>query len=115
MPNGKTVSPAINAQKPASNKDDVQAAIEGLQFKKGFTNMAQAFSMAEDMFIKGARKSAQQSVLLTSDGKPSFAFMTNEVVEQFDDKGIMHYFVVVNNQGPNSDVMKQMKVWASQP
>ena len=35
--------------------------------------------------------------------------MTNEVVEQFDDKDIMHYFVVVNNQGPNSDAMKQMK------
>jgi len=90
-------------------------AVENLPFKKGFTNMAQAFSMAEDMFVKGSRKDAQHSVMLITDGKPSFAFMTNEMVEQLDDKGIMRYFVVVNNQGPNSDAMKQMQKWASQP
>merc|ERR1719408_227187 len=77
--------------------------------------MAQALSMAEDMFIKGMRKDAQQSVMLITDGKPSFKFMTNEMVEQLDDKGIMRYFVVVNNQGPESDAMKQMQMWASQP
>ena len=115
MPDGKTVSPAINAQKLTGKKNELEVAIKGLEFKKGFTNMAQAFSMAEDMFIKGARKSAQQAVMLITDGKPSFKFMTNEMVEQLDDKGIMRYFIVVNNQGPNSDVMKQMKVWASQP
>jgi len=77
--------------------------------------MAQAFSLAEDMFIKGSRKDAQQSVLLITDGKTSFAYMTNEMVEQLDDKGIMRYFVVVNDAGPTSDVMMQMKTWASQP
>jgi len=115
LPDGKTVSPARNLQKLTSTMSDVEAAVEGAPFKKGFTNMAQAFSMAEDMFIKGARKEAQQSVMLITDGKPSFAFMTNEMVEQLDDKGIMRYFIVVNNQGPNSDVMKQMRMWASQP
>merc|ERR1719215_518673 len=55
------------------------------------------------------------SVLTVTDGKPSFAWMTNEMVEQLDDKSIMRYFVVVNNQGPTSDVMKQMQQWASQP
>ena len=39
-----------------------------------------------------------------------FKFMTNEMVEQPDDKGILRYFVVVNNQGPNSDVMRHMKL-----
>ena len=63
MPDGKTVSPAINAQKFASNKDDVQAAIEGLQFKKSFTTMAQAFSMAEDMFTKGSLRPSQPARL----------------------------------------------------
>ncbi len=115
MPDGKTVSPAIDAQKLTGKKNELEAAINGLEFKKGFTNMAQGFSMAEDMFIKGARKSAQQAVMLITDGKPSFKFMTNEMVELLDDKRIMRYFIVVNNQGPNSDVMKQMKVWASQP
>jgi len=115
LDDGKTVSPALNKQKLTGDKAAVEAAVDALPFKKGFTNMAQAFSMAEDMFIKGMRKDAQQSVMLITDGKPSFAFMTNEMVEQLDDKGIMRYFFVVNNQGPNSDAMKQMRLWASQP
>jgi len=114
-PGKEIVSPAINKQGLTADMKKVNDAVDALPFKKGFTNMAQAFSMAEDMFIKGSRKSAQQSVMLITDGKPSFAFMTNELVEQLDDKNIMRYFVVVNNQGPNSDVMKQMQHWASQP
>ena len=52
MPDGKTVSPAINAQKLTGTKDELKAAINGLQLKKGFANIAQAFSMAEDMSSK---------------------------------------------------------------
>jgi len=115
MPDGKTVSPARNMQKLTGKMEDVKKAVTDLPFKKGFTNMAQAFSMAEDMFIKGSRKNAQQSVLLITDGKPSFSFMTNEMVEQLDDKNILRYFLVVSNSGANSAVMKQMRSWASQP
>jgi len=86
MPDGKTVSPAINAQKLTFDKAAVKSTVEGLPFKKGFTNMAQAFAMAEDMFTKGSRKAAQQSLMLVTDGKPSFSFMTNEMAEQLDDK-----------------------------
>jgi len=111
----KTVVPAINVQKLTDNMDLVKTAMGKCIQKGGFTNMAQAFALAEDMFIKGSRKDAQQSVMTITDGKPSFAFMTNEMVEQLDDKGIMRYFVVVNDAGPTSDVMKQMKLWASQP
>jgi len=115
-PDGKQiVAPALNKQRLTTDMKKVNKAVDDLPFKKGFTNMAQAFSMAEDMFIKGSRKSAQQSVMLITDGKPSFAFMTNELVEQLDDKNIMRYFLCVNNQGPNSDAMRQMKAWASQP
>jgi len=115
MPDGKTVSPAINAQKLTFNMDDVQSAVAGLPFKKGFTNMAQAFSMAEDMFVKGSRKSAQQSLMIVTDGKPSFSFMTNEMAEQLEDKSIMRYFVVVSDTPLTDDSMKNMLVWASQP
>jgi len=115
LDDGKTVSPALNRQSITDDMKAVEKSVEELPFKKGFTNMAQAFSMAEDMFIKGSRKGAQQSVMLITDGKPSFSFMTNEMVEQLDDKSIMRYFVIVNNQGPNSDAMKQMRAWASQP
>ena len=38
--------------------------------------------MVEDMFIKGMRKDAQQSVVLITDWKPLCAFKANETVEQ---------------------------------
>jgi len=115
MDDGKTVSPARLLTKLTSTMSEVETAVDGATWKQGFTNMAQAFSLAEDMFIKEQRENAQQSVLLVTDGRPSFAYMTNEMVEQLDDKGIMRYFLVINDAGPQSDVMQQMKRWASQP
>jgi len=115
MPDGKTVSPAINAQKLTFDMDAVKSTVSGLPFKKGFTNMAQAFAMAEDMFTKGSRKNAQQSVMIVTDGKPSFSFMTNEMAEQLDDKSIMRYFVVVSETPITDNSMKNMLKWASQP
>jgi len=115
MPDGVTVSPAINAQKLTFDMDAVHAAVEGMPWKKGFSNMAQAFAMAEDMFTKGSRRGAQSSVLTITDGKPSMNFMTNEMVEQLADKNIMRYFVLVSDEGPQSDHMQVMKKWASQP
>lgn len=115
LPDGKTVSPAINAHGLSFDKDAVQATIEGLPFKKGFTNMAQAFAMAEDMFIKGSRSAAQQSVMVVTDGKPSFSFMTNEMAEQLDDKAIMRYFVLVSETPMTDPAMKNLKLWSSQP
>jgi len=115
MPDGKTVSPAINVQKLTFDMGAVKSAVEGLPFKKGFTNMAQAFAMAEDMFTKGLRTNAQQSLMLVTDGKPSFSFMTNEMAEQLEDKSIMRYFVIVSETPMTDDSMKNMKKWASQP
>jgi len=115
MPDGKTVSPAISAHALSFDMAAVTATVEGLPFKKGFTNMAQAFAMAESMFIKGRRQEAQQSVMMITDGKPSFSFMTNEMVQQLDDKGILRYFLVISETSLNDESMKNMKVWASQP
>jgi len=115
MPDGDTVSPAINAQKLSFDMDAIKASVSGLPFKKGFTNMAQAFAMAEDMFVKDSRSAAQQSVMVVTDGKPSFSFQTNEMVEQLDDKGIMRYFVIVSETPIEDNSMKNMKTWASQP
>lgn len=115
MPDGKTVSPAINAQPLTFDMDGVKSTVSGLPFKKGFTNMAQAFAMAEDMFVKGSRKNAQQSVMVVTDGKPSFSFMTNEMAEQLEDKSIMRYFVIVSETPITDNSMKNMLKWASQP
>jgi len=115
MADGKTITPAINVQPLTFDKSAVLDAVKGLAFKKGFTNMAQAFATAEDMFTQKSRRSAQQAVLVISDGKPSFSFETTGQVEQLDDKSIMRYFVVVSDQGMNSNSMAQIKSWASQP
>jgi uncharacterized protein YegL len=98
MPDGKTVSPAILSAPLTFDKAAVLTAVDGLPFKKGFTNMAQAFSAAENAFILGGRREASSAVLVITDGKPSLKFMTNEMVEQLDDKGITRYFMLVNEE-----------------
>jgi hypothetical protein len=115
MPDGKTVAPALLKQGLTFEMDDVKKAVKELKFKKGFTNMAQAFAVAETAFILGSRREASSAVMVITDGKPSFKFMTNEMVEQLDDKGITRYFLLVNDEDLDSDANKVMKSWASQP
>merc|ERR1719238_841929 len=67
-----TVSDALLIQKLTSDMSKVKSSIEGLEYKKGFTNMAQAFTMAEKMFLLGGRRKAMSAVLTLTDGKPSF-------------------------------------------
>jgi hypothetical protein len=115
MPDGKTVSPAILSHPLTFDMAAIESTVENLPFKKGFTNMAQGFSAAENAFILGARRGASSAVMVITDGKPSFNFMTTEMVEQLDDKAIMRYFLLVNEDDLSSDGNKLMKSWASQP
>jgi len=115
MPDGKTVSPAILSLPLSHDMEAIEGAVKGLPFKKGFTNMAQAFSMAETAFIQGSRRGSQSAVMVVTDGKPSFNFMTNEMVEQLDDKAIQRYFLLINEEDLSSASNKLMKQWASQP
>jgi len=115
MPDGKTVSPAINSQSLTSDAAAVVKVVNELPFKKGFTNMAQAFATAADMFDKGSRAGAQHSVMVVTDGKPSFSFMTSQLSQQLEDKGISRFFVVVSETDMSDNSMKGMKQWASQP
>lgn len=113
LADGRTVSPAINVQPLTTDLALVKAGLENLPYKKGFTNMAQAFALSEVMYTAAGRKGAQSALLLITDGKPSFAFQTNEMVEQLQDKNIQRFFMVVNEAG--GDDLKQMEKWASQP
>jgi hypothetical protein len=112
MEDGVTVSPAMNVHALTSTLSDVKSAIEGMVQKKGFTNMAQAFALAETMYTSAGRKNAQSALLVITDGKPSFQFQTNELVEQLDDKGVQRFFVVVTEDEKQLDLMKG---WASAP
>merc|ERR1712007_343702 len=112
MPDGVTVSPAMNVKPITANFGEVKTALEGMVQKKGFTNMAQAFALAETMYTAGGRKGAQSALMTITDGTPSFLFQTNELVEQLDDKGVQRFFVVVSE---NDKDVEQMKKWSSQP
>jgi hypothetical protein len=115
MPDGKTVSPAILSSPLTFDMAAIETTVKNLPFKKGFTNMAQAFSAAETAFIQGSRRGSQSAVMVVTDGKPSFNFMTNEMVEQLDDKAIQRYFLVINEEDLNAASNKLMKQWASAP
>merc|ERR1719329_226417 len=115
MPDGKTVSPAIIRQPLTFDIGAVKSAVDALPFKKGFTNMAQAFAAAETAFTQGSRRGSQSAVLTVTDGKPSFNFMTTQMVEQLDDKAVQRYFLIISEESLDSDAMGVMKSWASQP
>ena len=77
-----------------------------------FTNMAQAFALAEVMYTGAGRKGVQSAILVLTDGKPSFKFQTNELVQQLDDKNVQRFFMMINEA--QGDEMKVMQKWASQ-
>merc|ERR1719440_900528 len=102
----------MNLQPLNNDLSLAKAAIEDSAQKKGFTNMAQAFALAETMYTSAGRKNVQSALLVVTDGKPSFQFQTNELVEQLDDKGVQRFFVVVSEDEKDVDLMKK---WASSP
>merc|ERR1712238_273723 len=110
MEDGVTVSPAMNVHTLSTDLGSIKSSLEGMVQKKGFTNMAQAFALAETMYTSAGRKGAQSALLVITDGKPSFLFQTNELVEQLDDKGVQRFFVVVTEDSKAVDIMKK---WAS--
>jgi len=112
MEDGVTVSPAMLVRTLTTDLTAVKSSIEGMVQKKGFTNMAQAFALAETMYTAAGRKGAQSSLLVITDGKPSFQFQTNELVQQLDDKGVQRYFIVVSESEKSVNLMK---TWASMP
>merc|ERR1719392_547505 len=108
-----TVSDALLIQPLSNDMGKVKKAVEGLEYKKGFTNMAQAFDLAEKMFLLGGRKKAMSAVLTLTDGKPSFYFQTNEKVLQLKDKHVKLFFSPVTEFA--GEELKLMKKWASKP
>merc|ERR1719324_2353130 len=112
MPDG-TITKALTILQLSHDMAEVVAAVDSLKFQKGFTNMAQAFTEAEKVLLLGGRRRAQSAILVLTDGKPSFKFMTHEKVMQIKDKHIKLFFAPVTDF--EGDELKLMKEWASQP
>ena len=87
----------------SSDFASVRSAMDGMEQKKGFTNMAQVFALAETMYTSSGRKGAQSALLVITDGKPSFQFQ-----QQLDDKGV---------QDQTNNLVQQLmtRVFSDQP
>jgi len=108
-----TIQNAVMVKELTSDMEEVTTAIEGLTYLKGFTNMAQAFGVAERLLFLGSRRKAQSAVMTLSDGKPSFLFQTYEKVMQLKDKHVKLFFAPVTEF--KGEEMQLMKKWASEP
>lgn len=112
MPDG-SIAQAVEVSPLTSDIAKVKTAIDGMKFMKGFTNMAQAFTLTEKLQLLGGRTTAQSAVLTITDGKPSFLFQTNERVMQMKDKHTKLFFMPITEF--KGEEMKLMKQWASSP
>merc|ERR1719326_379150 len=108
-----TIADALDILPLTSDMSKVQKAVDGLAYQKGFTNMAQAFMVAEKFFLLGGRKKAMSAIMTITDGKPSFLFQTNEKVLQLKDKHTKLFFVPITEF--KGKELKLMKKWASAP
>lgn len=108
-----SVAPALTVQGLTGDMALVKEKIEALEWQKGFTNMAQAFLLADTLLSAGGRPEAQSAVLVISDGKYSFQFQTAQQVEKMKDAGI-YIFMAPVSEGKN-DHLDVLKTWATQP
>lgn len=67
------VNDVILASPLTSDLQQIHTTIDGLQWSKGFTNVAQAMIKAKDVLSTGSRTDAVPYVLLITDGVPTFS------------------------------------------
>jgi len=109
-----TVSKAKIIAPMTHNMKKLGKKIKAMKWEMGFTNMAQAFTMSENLFRDGGRKTAQSQVVVITDGKPSFKFMTQKAVDDLRDAGVHVNIVAVHDHKGSEDV-KLMSKYASVP
>jgi hypothetical protein len=113
-PDGSTsVQPATNVQGLTSDFDELRTKIAALTWQRGFTNMAQGFTLADTMLSQGGRPSAQSAVLVISDGKYSFKFQTAEKAQELKDKNTQIFMAPITEF--KGEELKELKSWASSP
>merc|ERR550537_538999 len=115
---GKEIE-VISAGKLVSELSDdmteVSAAIDKTKWERGFTNMAQAFPTAAMITQNSGRAGAATTMLMITDGKPSFKFSTANVAKEFKDKGGQIIVVEVNKRLSKEDKSFMENEIASEP
>merc|ERR1719401_450645 len=81
LPTGQTIiRGAKNELALTDDMDKVEKKIEQLKYLGGFTNVAQALSLADTMLSQGGRADAQSAIMVISDGKYSMEYQTAQEV-----------------------------------
>jgi uncharacterized protein YegL len=116
LPDG-VISPAMPITKTLSfNVKEVAAEIEKTEWQKGFTNMAQLFTKADEMFFSGGgRKKAHSNIIAITDGKPSFIFSLKQEVERIKAKGTNIVMVETNKNLHNTEESLMRSLASSPP
>jgi len=108
-----SISNAIKIMPLTSDMAAVSQAVDNMEFLKGFTNMAQGLLLADSMFTENGRADSQSAIMVITDGRPSFSFQTQQVVDQLEEKKVQRYFVTITEaEGTETELMKK---WASAP
>merc|ERR1719181_2283648 len=109
------ISPGKLVSELSGDLDDVAAKIEKTKWERGFTNMAQAFPTAAMITQNSGRASASTTMLMITDGKPSFKFSTANVAKEFKDKDGQVIVVEVNKKLNKEDKTFMEQMIASEP
>jgi uncharacterized protein YegL len=109
----KVVSDALLIHGLDTDFTAVKEKIDGLTWSKGFTNMAQAFMKASSIIQRSPRKFAAGTLLMITDGKPSFTFQTDKAVAAFKGRGKVVIVQVKNFASKETKAL--MKKYASKP
>merc|ERR1719188_1604604 len=109
-----TITNAINVLPLTNDMDAVRKKILEVKWQRGFTNMAQAFSLADTMLTQGGRSEAQSAVMVLSDGKPSFWYQTVQKARELHDKNIQVFMSPITSFKSKELRMMREKL-ASQP
>merc|ERR1719324_1928602 len=109
------ITPGLLVSELSEDLDAVAAAIDKTKWERGFTNMAQAFPTAAMINQNSGRASASTTMLMITDGKPSFKFSTANVAKEFKDKGGQVIVVEVNKKLSQDDKTFMEQMIASEP
>jgi len=90
----------------------VATQIEGMIIHKGFTNMAQAFTKTKDVMTY-ARKGAKTTMLMITDGRPSFKFQTGFAMKALRKSARIMIVQVQANR--KQEIAELLKGYVSEP
>jgi len=107
---GTVISPAKLVQGMSFDMKETAKAIRSTVWEKGFTNVAQAFSTAQTIMMNGGRKEKPSTILVITDGKPTFKFETWNKVKEVKDAGTKVVMVIINDKlgKEDRDFMKKL-------